>query len=89
LPLRGASATPAKPYRANRPRHLLTVAGRVASRAAAALLLSPSATARMICARNATRCSVFPAASQDRKVARCSLVNADSAAFIPADYPVR
>jgi len=58
-------------------------------RAAAALLLSPSATARMICARNATRCSVFPAASQDRKVARCSLVNANSAVFIPADYHVR
>ena len=53
------------------------------------LIAQPSATARMICARNATRCSVFPAASQDRKVARCSLVNANSTAFIPADYQVR
>src|SRR5437660_11932472 len=85
LPLRGASATPAKPCRANRPRHLLTVAGRVASRPAVALLLSPSAKARMICVRNARRCSVFPAASQDCKVARCSLVKTTSAALIPAD----
>jgi len=39
----------------------------------------------MICARNAKRRSVFPAASQDRNVARCSLVNVNSAALIPTD----
>jgi hypothetical protein len=68
---------------------LLTVAGRVANRLAAALLVSPSASARMIWARNARRHSVFPAASQDRKVVRWSPVNVTSAALIPADYHIR
>jgi hypothetical protein len=67
---------------------LADLAGCVANPPAAALLLSPSATARIICARNASRRSVFPAVCQDRKVARCSLVNATSAALIPADYHV-
>jgi hypothetical protein len=66
-------------------RHLLTVAGRVASRPAASLLVSPSASARMIWARNARRHSVFPAASQDRSVVRWSPLNVTSAARIPAD----
>jgi hypothetical protein len=43
----------------------------------------------MICALNARRRSVFPAASQDRNVVRCSLVTANSAAFIPANCHIR
>jgi hypothetical protein len=73
---------------------LLTVAGRVARRPATAALLSPSAKARTICARNASRRSVLPAATlpaatHDRNVACCSLVNATSAARIPAAYHIR
>jgi hypothetical protein len=64
-----------------RPRHLLTVAGRVPSCPATAALLSPSATARMTSARNAMRRSVLPAASQATKAARSSSVNATSAAL--------
>jgi hypothetical protein len=79
LPLRVASANPARPCRAEQPRHSLTVAGRVVKRSATAALLGPSAKARMICARNARRRSVLPAATQDRNFACCSLVNATSA----------
>jgi hypothetical protein len=68
---------------------LLTVAGRVPNRTATASLLSPSATARITAARNAMRRSVFPAARQDRRVARSSLVNTTSAAFIAAGYHIR
>jgi hypothetical protein len=68
---------------------LLTVAGRVSSRSATAWLLSPSAIARITSARNAMRCSVFPALSQPLKVARCSSVKTTSAALITADYHVR
>jgi hypothetical protein len=75
-----------KTRRAKRPRHLLTVAGRVPSRSATALLLSPSATAKITSARNAMRRSVFPAPSQPLKLARCSSVNTTSAALITADY---
>jgi hypothetical protein len=64
---------------------LLTVAGRVANRSATAALLSPSAKARMICARKAKRRSVFPAATHDRSVTRCSLVTATSTALIAAE----
>jgi hypothetical protein len=68
---------------------LLTVAGRTPNRAATASLLSPSATAKITAARNAIRRSVFPAPSQDRRVARSSLVNDTSAALIAAGYHIR
>jgi hypothetical protein len=35
------------------------------------------------------RRSVFPAARQDRRIARSSLVNTTSAAFIAASYHIR
>jgi hypothetical protein len=70
-------------------RHLLTVAGRTPTRSATALLLSPSAMARITSARNAMRRSVFAAPSQPLKVARCSSVNITSAALITAGYHVR
>src|SRR5215469_22182 len=89
LPLRDASRRPDKPACAKRPRHLLTVAGRAPTRSAAALLLSPSAMARITSARNAMRRSVFAAPSQPLKVARCSSVNITSAALITAGYHVR
>jgi hypothetical protein len=62
------------------------VAGRTPTRAATAALLSPSATPRITAARNARRRSVLPAASHDRSLARSSLVNTTSAAFIAAKY---
>ena len=39
------------------------------------LVAQPSAITRITSARNAMRCSVFPALSQPLKVARCSSVN--------------
>src|SRR5215468_4297198 len=89
LPLRDASRRPDKPACAKRPRHLLTVAGRAPTRSATALLLSPSAMARITSARNAMRRSVFAAPSQPLKVARCSSVNITSAALITAGYHLR
>src|SRR5215468_4785470 len=89
LPLRAASRRPDKPACAKRPRHLLTVAGRAPTRSATALLLSPSAMARITSARNAMPRSVFAAPSQPLKVARCSSVNITSAALITAGYHLR
>ena len=54
-----------------------------------ALLLSPSAIARITSTRNTVRRSVFPALSQPLKVACCSSVNTTSAALITADYHIR
>ena len=48
-----------------------------------------TANPRMIFARYASRRSVLPAATHDRNVACCSLVNATSAARIPATYHIR
>src|SRR5215471_16300153 len=89
LPLRAASSRPDKPACAKRPRHLLSVAGRAPTRSATALLLSPSAMARITSARNAMPRSVFAAPSQPLKVARCSSINITSAALITAGYHLR
>jgi hypothetical protein len=91
LPWRGKAGAgdglvghPGQAVPANQPRHLLTVAERVPSRSATAWLLNPSPSARMICARNTSRCSVLPTVGQDREVTSYSLVSATSTALIPA-----
>jgi hypothetical protein len=53
-----------------------------------ALLLSSAATAGMIWARKPQAPFGLPAANHDRNVACCSLVNATSAALIPARVPI-
>ena len=53
-PGRGSSVSPSSRCAANRPRHLLTVAGSTRSSAAACLFVAPSAQASTILARSAS-----------------------------------
>jgi len=87
LPLRGASARADRPSRAKRPRHLLTARGPPPTGAATAVL--PLGQRQDHRCRNAMRRSVLPAARQYPRVARSSLVNTTSVAFIVADYHIR
>ena len=58
-PGRCSSVSPSSRRAANRPRHLLTVAGSIRRSAAACLFESPSAHASTIFARSASACELF------------------------------
>ena len=69
-PGRGLSAKPAKPSRANRPRHVLTVCGIFLSVRAIERVECPSPAIKTIGARKASRCSVLGARNRASNTAR-------------------
>ena len=80
-PGRGLSAKPAKPSRANRPRHVLTVRGIVLSVRAIEHVECPSPAITTNPARKASRCSVVGARNRAASAARSSGVSRTSAAL--------
>jgi hypothetical protein len=79
-PGRGLSVKPAKPSRANRPRHRLTVRGIVPTVRAIDRVERPSAASKTIRARSTSRCSVVDARNRASSTARSSGESRTSAA---------